>query len=197
MAAIGTNSGVNTSEQALPTAPVEYVEKRWYAVATSPRHEKWVACQMRGYEIQYFLPLYKSLRRWKDRRKELELPLFPGYLFVHIALHDRLQVLRIPGVVRIIGTHGKPSPLPEHEIEALRNGLASGLYAESHSWLKVGHHVLVKSGPLAGAQGILIRKKHDCRIVISIDAIMRSVALEIDESDVQPIREESRAKKLA
>jgi transcription antitermination factor NusG len=142
---------------------------------------------MRGYEIECFLPLYKSLRRWKDRRKELELPLFPGYLFVHIALRNRLQVLRIPGVSQLIGAHGKPSSLPEHEIEALRNGLAKGLYAEAHSWLQIGRRVRVTRGPLAGAQGILIRKKHNCRIVISVDVIMRSVALEIDELDVQPI----------
>jgi transcription antitermination factor NusG len=167
--------------------PTEYVEERWYAASTSPRHEKWVACQLRGYEIDCFLPLYKSLRRWKDRRKELELPLFPGYLFVHIALKNRLQVLRIPGVTQLVGGYGKPVPLPEQEIEALRKGLESGVYAEAHSCLKVGRRVRVKHGPLTGAHGILVRKKQNCRIVISIDAIMRSVALEIDESDVQPI----------
>jgi len=175
-----TQSHVLVSEQP------EFLNKHWYAVATNPRHEKFVACQMHGYEIECFLPLYKSLRRWKDRRKELELPLFPGYLFVHIALHDRLQVLRIPGVSQLIGANGKPSSLPTHEIEALRNGLAKGLYAEAHSWLQVGRRVRVTRGPLAGAQGVLMRRKHNCRIVISVDVIMRSVALEIDESDVQP-----------
>lgn len=165
----------------------DYAEPSWYAVSTSPRHEKWVACQMRGYDIEYFLPLYKSVRRWKDRRKELELPLFPGYLFVHIALKNRLQVLRIPGVTQLVGSSGRPAPLPEQEMEALRKGLDEGVYAESYSGLKVGRPVRVKHGPLTGAHGILIRKKQNCRIVISIDAIMRSVALEIDESDVQPI----------
>ena len=162
-------------------------EENWYAVATSPRHEKCVASYMRGYEIECFLPLYQSVRRWKDRRKNLELPLFPGYLFVRIALQNRLRVLRIPGVMQMVGAHGRPSSLPEHEIEGLRNGLACGLYAESHSWLKVGRLVQVWRGPLAGAKGILIRKKQNYRIVISIDAIMRSVALEIDQSDVLPI----------
>ena len=119
--------------------------------------------------------------------KELELPLFPGYLFVHIALRNRLQVLRIPGVSQLIGPNGKPSSLPEHEIQALRNGLAKGIYAEAHSWLQIGRRVRVMRGPLAGAHGILIRKKHNCRIVISVDVIMRSVALEIDEFDVQPV----------
>jgi transcription antitermination factor NusG len=170
-----------------PPRPTDHVEERWYAVSTSPRHEKWVACQLRGYEIDCFLPLYKSLRRWKDRRKELELPLFPGYLFVHIALKNRLQVLRIPGVTQLVGASGRPVPLREQEIEALRKGLASGMYAEAHSCLKIGRQVLVTRGPLTGAQGILTRKKQNCRIVISIDAIMRSVALEIDEADVQPM----------
>lgn len=170
-----------------PVSPIEYREKNWYAVATSPRHEKWVAQQMRAFDIECFLPTYKSLRRWKDRRKELELPLFPGYLFVRIALKHRVSVLRLPGVSQLVGTQGKPSALPEHEIQALRNGLAGGLYAESVSWLKVGRKVSVQRGPLAGAHGILVRKKQNCRIVISIDAIMRSVALEIDEADVQPI----------
>jgi transcription antitermination factor NusG len=170
----------------LPTN-IEYLQERWYAVSTSPRHEKWVACQLHAYEVECFLPLYKSLRRWKDRRKQLELPLFPGYLFTRIALKDRLQVLRIPGVTQLVGAYGRPIPLPEQEIEALRKALANGMYAESHTCLKIGRRVRVNNGPLAGAHGILIRKKQNCRIVISIDAIMRSVALEIDESDVQPL----------
>jgi transcription antitermination factor NusG len=188
MAAPWAPLNLSSSElPALPVSPVEYREENWYAAATSPRHEKFVALQMKGFGIECFLPTYKSLRRWKDRRKELDLPLFPGYLFVHIALQNRLSVLRIPGVSQLVGTQGKPSPLPEHEIQALRNGLSSGVYAECVSWLKVGRKVCVQRGPLAGARGILVRKKQNCRIVISIDAIMRSVALEIDEADVQPI----------
>ena len=188
MAAPWTPSTLNADQiSALPFSPAEYREKNWYAVATAPRHEKCVAHQMRAFDIECFLPSYKSLRRWKDRRKELELPLFPGYLFVRLALQNRLSVLRIPGVSQLVGTQGKPSALSEHEIQALRNGLSSGLYAESVSWLKVGRRVYVQNGPLAGAHGILIRKKQNCRIVISIDAIMRSVALEIDEADVRPI----------
>jgi len=188
VAAPWTPSSLNGREiPALPITPVEYREKNWYAVTTTPRHEKCVAQQMRAFDIECLLPTYKSLRRWKDRRKELELPLFPGYLFVRVALQNRLSVLRIPGVSQLIGTQGKPSVLPEQEIQALRNGLSTGLYAETVSWLKVGRQVYVQSGPLAGAHGILIRKKQNCRIVISIDAIMRSVALEIDEADVRPV----------
>ena len=188
MGAPWTPSELNARDiPSLPASPVEYREKNWYAVATNPRHEKWVAHQMNSFDIECFLPTYKSLRRWKDRRKELELPLFPGYLFVRIALQSRLSVLRLPGVSQLVGANGKPSVLPEHEIQALRNGLSSGVYAEAVSWLKIGRQVYVQRGPLAGACGILVRKKQNCRIVISIDAIMRSVALEIDEADVQPL----------
>src|SRR6266516_6445095 len=100
---------------------------RWHAIYTCSRHEKSVSRQLREKQIDCFLPLYKSVRRWKDRRKQLELPLFPGYVFVHMALKDRLQVLQLPGVVRFVNFNGKPAALPDAEIEALRNGLARNL----------------------------------------------------------------------
>src|ERR1700741_705968 len=91
--------------------PPDYSESHWYAADTSPHHEKWVAGQMSESRIECFLPLYKSVRRWNDRRKELDLPLFPGYVFVRIALRDRLQVLRLPGVVQFVVFQGKPAAL--------------------------------------------------------------------------------------
>src|SRR4051812_48664311 len=100
-----------------------YCESHWYAAHTNSRHEKLVAHQMEGSHIQCFLPLYKSVRRWKDRKKQVELPLFPGYVFVNIALRDKLQVLKLSGVVQLISFNGRPTPLPESEIEALRKGL--------------------------------------------------------------------------
>ena len=92
--------------------PSEYLSSRWYAAYTSPRHEKRVAQQMEGRQIHCFLPLYKSVRRWKDRRKQLELPLFPGYVFVHMALKDRLQVLQLPGVVQFVNFNGNRQRSP-------------------------------------------------------------------------------------
>jgi transcription antitermination factor NusG len=165
----------------------DYFESRWYAAYTSPRHEKKVALQMDGNQIQHFLPLYASLRRWKDRRKQLDLPLFPGYIFVRMALKDRLQVLQLPGVVQLISFGGKPAVLPDAEIEALTKGLAGGCQVQPHPYLKVGRRVRVHSGPMSGVEGILIRRKEKFRVVLSIHLIQRSVAVEVDENEVEPI----------
>jgi transcription antitermination factor NusG len=159
----------------------------WYATYTHARHEKKVAKQLAERGIEHFLPVYRSLRRWKDRHKELDLVVFPGYVFVQLSLTDRLRVLQLPGVVRFVSFNGQPAALPSGDIEALRNALAQGLRAEHHPYLTVGRRVKVVQGPLSGAQGILQRTKTNCRVVISIDAIMRSVSLEVDESDVQPL----------
>jgi len=143
---------------------------RWYATYVCSRHEKQVLSQLEERSIACFLPVYKSLRRWKDRRKELELVLFPGYVFVHIDLKDRLRVLQLPSVVRFVSFNGQPAPLPD----------------QPHPYLKVGQRVHVRSGPLAGADGILTRRKDKFRVVLSIDLIMRSVAVEVDEADIEP-----------
>lgn len=163
----------------------EYLLSRWYAAYTSPRHEKSVAQQMEGNDLDCFLPLYKSVRRWKDRRKELELPLFPGYVFVHIALKDRLAVLKLPGVVQLVSFHGKPAALPDAEIEALRNGQAGSVRTLPHPYLRVGRRVRVHSGPMAGVEGILVRRKDKFRVVLSIHLIQRSVAVEVDEAEIE------------
>lgn len=159
----------------------------WHAVYTHARHEKRVAQQLDERGIENFLPLYHSIRRWKDRRKELDLVLFPGYIFVRMALSQRLRVLQLPGVVRFVSFNGQPAALPGDDLEALRTGLAQGMRAEHHPYLTVGRRVRVTRGPLSGAQGILLRVKTNWRIVISIDAIMRSVAVEVDETDVEPL----------
>jgi transcription antitermination factor NusG len=171
----------------LPRLPAEYLETRWYAAYTNPRHEKQVAVQMDRKSIECFLPVYRSVRRWKDRRKELELPLFPGYVFVHIALRDRLQVLQSPGVVQFVSFHGKPAPLESAEIETLRNGLSRNALAQPHPYLKVGRRVRIHSGPMAGMEGVLVRRKDRFRVVLSIHLIQRSVAVEVDESEIEPI----------
>ena len=172
----------------LPQLPAEHLETRWYTAYTNPRHEKQVAVQIDRKCIECFVPLYRSVRRWKDRRKELELPLFPGYVFVRMALRDRLQVLQLPGVVRFVSFRGKPAPLPTFEIEALRNGLAGKALAEPHPYLKVGHRVRIHSGPMAGMEGVLVRRKDKFRVVLSIHLIQRSIATEVDETDIEPIR---------
>lgn len=158
----------------------------WYAAHVFSRHEKQVARQLEERRVNCFLPLYRSVRRWKDRRKELDLVLFPGYVFVQLDLKDRLRVLQVPGVARFVSFNGHPAPLPDADIESLINGLVEGVRAEPHPYLKVGQHVRVKYGPMAGTQGILVRRKDKFRVVLSIDLIMRSVAVEVDEADVEP-----------
>jgi transcription antitermination factor NusG len=159
----------------------------WYAIYTCSRHEKVVANQLGQRQIETFLPLYRSWHRWKDRRKQVELALFPSYVFVRIARHQQLRVLQVPGVVTLVSFHGKPESLPEREIDALRSGLEGGLHVEPHPYLQVGQKVRVLRGPMAGTEGILSRKKEKFRVVISIDVLMRSIAIEVDGDDVEPI----------
>jgi transcription antitermination factor NusG len=161
----------------------------WYALYTCPRHEKCVAQQIEQRSIPCFLPLYRSVRRWKDRRKELELALFPGYVFVRLALKDRLRVLQLPSAVRLVSFNGQPAALPEAEIEGLRQRLSLGGRLEPHPYLNVGRRVRVCGGPMQGLEGIIVRRKDRCRVVFSLDLIMRSVAVEVDESDVEPVTE--------
>jgi transcription antitermination factor NusG len=189
MLALGCNLGVavNTLTELPPITPrLEQPVSKWYAAYTSPRHEKYVARQLDERSIDSFLPLYRSLRRWKDRRKQIELPLFPGYVFVHFDLQQRLRILGLPGVVRLVNFNGQPATLPDHDIETLRKGLDLQIYAEPHPYLRVGRRVRVLHGPMAGTEGILVRKKDKFRLVISLEAIMRSIAVEVDASDVQP-----------
>jgi transcription antitermination factor NusG len=160
-------------------------EPRWVAVYTVTRHEKAVARQLEERRIETFLPLYRSLHRWKDRKKEVELPLFPSYVFVKIAARNKLPVLQVPGVVSIVTFNGEMAALPEQDISALRNGLDHQVCAEPCPYLKVGKRVRVVRGPMAGAEGILSRKKDKYRFVISVDVLMRSVALEVDASDLE------------
>jgi transcription antitermination factor NusG len=164
----------------------EQAVSQWYAAYTSPRHEKYVARQLDERSIDSFLPLYRAMRRWKDRRKQIELPLFPGYVFVHFDLQQRLRILGLPGVVRLVSFNGQPATLPEQDMDTLRRGLDLQIYAEPHPYLRVGRKVRVVHGPMAGAEGILVRKKDKFRLVISLEAIMRSIAVEVDAADVQP-----------
>jgi transcription antitermination factor NusG len=163
--------------------PVE----RWYAVSVRPRHEKLVSRHLEHQGLSCFLPVYRSVRRWKDRRKELDMALFPGYVFVNLNLCERLGVLRAPGVLRFVTFQGQPAAVPDSEIRALESSLSVGLRSQPHPYLRQGKKVRVKSGPLADAEGIMIRRKEGFRLVLSIDLIMRSVMLEVDEADVEPL----------
>jgi transcription termination/antitermination protein NusG len=167
-------------------ASTEFLDPRWYAAYTRAHHEKRVAEQLQNKSVESFLPLYSTVRQWKNGRAHLQLPLFPGYVFVHMSWAVRLQVMEMPGVVRILSRGGKPVPVPDSDIELLKNGLAE-LRAEPHPYLAVGKKVRVKAGPLRGAVGILLRKKPYLRLVLAIDMIMRSVVVEVDAVDVERI----------
>jgi transcription antitermination factor NusG len=157
----------------------------WYVLYTFPRHEKRVAEQIEMRRFTSFLPVYRSVRRWKDRRKELELALFPGYVFVRMQLESRLLILQLPGVVRLVCFNGQPAVIAAEEIEALRSKLSCGQRIEPHPYLRTGRRVRVRSGPMEGLEGIVVRRKDRCRIVFSIDLIQRSVAVELDEADLE------------
>lgn len=171
----------------LESIPAHTNVPHWYAAHIRSRHEKRVAEQLAGKNVNFFLPLYQAEHRWKDRLARVQLPLFPGYLFVHILLRERLQVLEVPGVVRLVSTRGEPVPLDESEISILKQGLTDKLKAEPHPYLKIGTRVRVRAGALAGLEGILIRMKDRYRIIISVDLIMRSIAVEISSADVEPV----------
>jgi transcription antitermination factor NusG len=160
---------------------------RWYAAYTIPRHEKRVAELLSERNIDAFLPLYQESRKWKKSSPALlDLPLFPCYLFVRIGRNERVSVLSTPGVLSIVGSSKEPWELPHLEIEALRFG-AQMRTIGPHPYLVVGERVRIKAGSMAGLEGILVRKKNEVRFVLTLDAIMRSVAVEIDASELEPV----------
>ncbi len=161
--------------------------RRWYAAYTKPCHEKRVAEHLEIRKIESFLPLYRGSRRWNNGCNiTLERPLFPGYVFVHIPPNERVRVLKLSGVVSIVGTTREPTPLPDEDIERLRSGLPL-VNAEPHPVLTVGERVRIRRGPLEGWSGIVSRIQNRFRVVLTLDLIMKSVAVEVCADDVEPI----------
>ncbi len=164
-----------------------YSESLWYAGYTASRHEKRIAEQLQQRGVEHFLPLYDTVHRWNNGRHRVQLPLFPGYVFVRIALRDRLQVLEIPGFVRLVGFSSVPVPLPDSEIHAMQQAFQQGIHAEPHPYLTTGTCVEIVRGPLQGMKGILLRRHGPWRVVLSVDLIMRSMVTEVDADEVIPI----------
>jgi transcription antitermination factor NusG len=173
--------------------PAACAHEQWYAARTRSRHEKVVARQLQQRAVECFLPLYQTLRQWRNGRFQLSLPLFPGYLFVRIAMSERLKVLQVPGVVGLVGFNGVATPLPQAEIDTIREALRKGVAAEPYPYLKVGQFVRVVRGPMSGLQGTLVRRKGKLRVVIRLDLIMRSVAMDIDAAEIEPMNLSLRA----
>jgi len=160
-------------------------EERWYALFVALRHEKSVAAQLGQKNLQTFLPLYSVGRLWGQRRAEVRLPLFPGYLFCRfdIARH-RVQVLRTFGVLRIVGTGHSATPVDDAELTAIERVVSAGVVAEPWPYLQAGESVRIRSGALAGMEGVLVKSKGQCRLVVSVSLLQRSVAVEIERDCV-------------
>ena len=164
----------------------------WYAIYARHQHEKNVAQILTSKGFEVLLPLYQSVRRWKDRTKTLSLPLFPCYVFLKGGLERRLDILTTPGIYALVSTAGSPNPIPPAEIEAIRLAVESGTSLEPHPFLKCGDLVRVKCGPLTGVQGILVRKKNLYRLVISVEMLGRAAAVEVDALLVERLNGERR-----
>ena len=172
----------NVTEQQYPDP-----DSSWYALYTRHQHEKTVAEMLAQKQFEVFLPLYSAVRRWKDRNKTISLPLFPSYVFVRGGIDRRLQVLTTPGVHSILISEGRVALIPDSEIEAVRRVVEGSLRAEPHPFLKCGDRVRVKWGALEGVEGILVRKKNLCRLIISVEMLAQSAAVEVEALAVEPV----------
>jgi transcription antitermination factor NusG len=163
----------------------QYEVAHWYAVYTCANREKQVAAQFASRGIDHFLPLYESVREWSDRRVKLQMPLFPGYLFVSTSLRNRLRIVTVPGVVNLVGVAGHPVPMAGDVIERLRDAIKR-VSAQPYPYLPIGQRVFLCSGPLKGLTGVLLRHKSGTRVVISIDVIERAFIADVDANDLVP-----------
>jgi transcription antitermination factor NusG len=157
----------------------------WYALQVRSRHEIGVARHLRGIGYEEFLPQYACRKRWSDRIKEVQAPLFPGYLFCRFNPQNRLPILTTPGVIQIVGYNRQPIPVDEDEIKSIRTLVTSGIPHQPWPFLKVGEKVRIESGPLRGLEGVLVGFKGTRRLILSVSLLQRSVAVEMDAAFVR------------
>jgi transcription antitermination factor NusG len=169
---------------AVPVLPADG-EVKWFALRTRSRHEQVVRDQIERHRIDVFLPTVTKWSRWKDRKKRIDWPLFPGYCFARFAPRDRLPVLKCAGVVGIVSFEGKPAPIPPHEIESIRQLVETDLAFDPCPLIRHGMMVEVVCGPLKGVVGRLVRKSGKARLVLSVDLIGQAVSVEVDAGDVR------------
>jgi len=160
------------------------VRPHWYVAYTVPRHEKSVADRLKSQDVETYLPLYSLARTWNRRRVDVELPLFPSYVFVKMIIADRVRVLAHPGVIRLVGFNGNAVALPDGEIERIRSSLANWK-AQPYPFLTAGKQVKIKSGPFVGLEGRIIRRKGKVRLVVSLELIQSAILLEMDAAEAQ------------
>ncbi len=159
----------------------------WLAAYTRSRHEQQVAKQLQQKQVSYLLPTYERLARWSDRVVRSEAPLFPGYLFVHVSDRERAPILQTAGVVRLVSRAGKAVVLSQEEVEQLRTCTSHPGCIEPYPYLKIGHRVRVTYGPFAGWEGTLLEKQNSRRLIVTIEGIMKAVAVSIDGTDVEAV----------
>ena len=159
----------------------------WLAAYTRSRHEHQIANQLRRKNVECLLPTYQRLARWSDRVQRSEAPLFPGYVFVHVSDRERVPVLETVGVVHLVSVAGKPAVLADADIERLRSCLSRSGDTEPHPYLRIGQRVRVKHGPFAGCEGALVEKQNSVRLIITVDPIMKSVAINLHGADVEAV----------
>lgn len=178
----------------LLASPASGLESKtaWYALQVRSRKESYVASQIQGQGFECLLPTYKSIRKWSDRMKELEQPLFPGYLFCRFDFQNRRPVITTPGVLQIVGYGKTAIPVSNEEIQALQLAVSSGIPKQPWPYLEVGQRVRVNYGTLTGLEGILVNVKGNHRVVLSVTLLQRSVAMEVETSWLSPVKESAR-----
>jgi transcription antitermination factor NusG len=159
----------------------------WYVLRTRSRHEKMVRDQLVRHDVEVFLPVVEQWSRWKDRRKKIAFPLFPGYCFARFPLVERFRVLNVVGVADLVGIAGRPEPVPDAEVEAIQRLAATTLQYDPHPFLSEGMDVEVVRGPLAGIRGKLLRKDRVTRLVLSVTLIRQAAVVEVHPADVVPV----------
>ena len=162
-------------------------ESPWYAIYTRHQHEKTVAQILTSKGFEAFLPLYSATHNWKDRTKAVSLPLFPCYVFLKGGIERRLQIITTPGIYGLVSSGGQPAAIPDFEVEAIRRAVESGARIETHPYLKCGNWVRVKCGPLAGIEGILVRKKSVSRLVLTVEILGTAAAIEVSAFQVEAV----------
>jgi len=172
-----------------PAPPAETGAEAWYALHTRSRHEKIVAQRLGERGVTTFLPLVTEVHRWSDRKKSVQMPLFGCYVFAKFVPNrsERLQVLRVEGVFGLVGGQGEGIAIPDEQIAAVRNLVEGQLPWSSHPFLKIGQRVRIRSGALDGLEGVLVQRNGDRTLVISVDAIQRSLAVRVEGYEVEAI----------
>jgi transcription antitermination factor NusG len=179
----------SATAQILQPVTAETGTESWFALHTRARHEKMVVQRLADWGVTTFLPMVTEVRRWSDRKKTVQLPLFGCYMFARFnqTRSDRLRVLQIDGVLSLVGARGEGSPIPDEQVNAVRALVESELPWSSHPFLKVGQRVRIRSGALDGLEGILVSRNGDNTLIISIDAIQRSLAVRVEGYDVEAV----------